>query len=82
MPKSEPPSPAQADPIAHNPKLVTTPAKRAIAEDLIHVRMAYFPIFEPQIQRSGCDPRPNKTSFVANCNDLFMVNNGTLIVND
>jgi hypothetical protein len=47
MPKSEPPSPAQADPIAHNPKLVTTPAKRAIAEDLIHVRMAHSPIFEP-----------------------------------
>jgi hypothetical protein len=42
--------PAQADTIPHNHTAVITPAKREIAEDLTHMRMAYLPIFERKIE--------------------------------
>jgi hypothetical protein len=73
--------PAEAGGIAHNHTMVTAPAKREIAEDPTKVRMTYLPILEPRIE-DPADPGPNKTSFVANCNDLFMVNDSLLMVNN
>src|SRR5438874_1878437 len=75
---SEPPSPAQAGPILHNQAAVITQAKRETDEDPTQVRMAYLPIFEPKIE----DPSPSETRFVANCNDLFIVNDSLLMVNN
>jgi hypothetical protein len=47
VPWSSPPSPAQADPMPHNQPMVTAPAKREIAEDLL--RMACFPCLSQPI---------------------------------